>query len=60
MIHPDAYLSEDAEPGRDFLVLIYVGGRVEPRFAQATCYADAVCKVAPGNDAVKIEVIALS
>lgn len=54
-----SYLSEDAVKAHRFLVLIYVGGSFQPYYVEANCYADAVSEVAPGNDAVKIEVIAL-
>lgn len=58
----EGYLSENADEGKHkFIVIIYYAGhnaRVDRITVNADCYADAVIKVAPGNDAYKVEVIA--
>lgn len=60
MSRPDSYRSEDAENVHQFLVIIYYAGApIISRRVEANCYADAVQAAAPGNDALKIEVIAL-
>jgi len=56
----DAYLSVNQPSGRNFLVIMYCGkSPIEVKYVEADTYADAVMEVCPGNDLVKIEVIAL-
>lgn len=42
---------------RRFLVMIYESDRTRIVWTEASCYADAVANVAPGNDAFKVEVV---
>jgi len=56
----DAYLSANEPTDRQFLVIMYCGNSpIKVQYVNAETYADAVTGVAPGNDLVKIEVIAL-
>jgi len=41
----------------DFLVLLYYAERIRPLHVKASCYAEAIEAVAPGNDVIKLEVI---
>jgi hypothetical protein len=57
--HPDAYRSVNLTAAHEFIVLVYTAGSALRVFkVEADCYTDAVGQVAPGNDAIKIEVIA--
>lgn len=56
----DSYRSENAICVHEYLVLIYYAGTpMRMLRVEADCYSDAVQSAAPGNDAVKIEVIGI-
>lgn len=56
----DDYLSSNEPSTRQFLIIMYCGNSpIKVQYVEADTYADAVMGVAPGNDLVKIEVIAL-
>jgi hypothetical protein len=56
---PDNYRSEDEPGGHQFLVLLYTAeAHLKVLKVEASTYADAVFAAAPGNDVIKIEVIA--
>lgn len=57
--HQDAYLSESDECEHRFLVIMYyANGPIQIIRVEADCYSDAVRIVCPGNDVVKVEVVA--
>jgi hypothetical protein len=52
-------MEDITDPPRKFLILLYYAHAIQPIWVEANCYADAVEQAAPGNDVIKIEVIAL-
>jgi len=56
----DAYLSANEPTERQFLIIMYGGNSpIKVQYVNAETYAEAVAGVYPGNDLVKIEVIAI-